>query len=50
MKILLLTQLFQPEPNHLKGIDFVERLQVDGHEVEVLTGFPHYPYGTLYPG
>ncbi|HLP15496.1 MAG TPA: GNAT family N-acetyltransferase, partial [Bacteroidota bacterium] len=34
----------------LKGIDFVKRLRADGHEIEVLTGFPHYPYGTLYPG
>jgi colanic acid biosynthesis glycosyl transferase WcaI len=50
MKILLLTQLFQPEPNHLKGIEFARRLQGMGHEVRVLTGFPNYPDGKLYPG
>jgi colanic acid biosynthesis glycosyl transferase WcaI len=50
MKILLLTQLFQPEPNFLKGLAFVRELQARGHECEVLTGFPHYPYGKLYSG
>ncbi|MGE5314217.1 MAG: glycosyltransferase family 4 protein [Acidobacteriota bacterium] len=50
MKILLLTQLFQPEPNHLKGLAFAKKLGERGHEIEVLTGFPNYPYGKLYPG
>jgi glycosyltransferase involved in cell wall biosynthesis len=50
MRILLLTQLFQPEPNHLKGLEFAKRMQCLGHHVEVLTGYPNYPGGTLYPG
>jgi colanic acid biosynthesis glycosyl transferase WcaI len=50
MRILLLTQLFQPEPNHLKGLAFAQDLIKRGHEVEVLTGFPNYPGGRLYPG
>ncbi len=50
MRILLLTQLFQPEPNHLKGLAFARELQRQGHKVEVLTGFPNYPGGKLYPG
>jgi colanic acid biosynthesis glycosyl transferase WcaI len=50
MNILLLTQLFQPEPNHLKGLAFAKKLAELGHHVEVLTGFPNYPGGRLYPG
>lgn len=50
MKILLITQLFQPEPNHLKGLEFAKELVRLGHDVEVLTGFPNYPGGKIYPG
>lgn len=50
MRILLLTQLFQPEPNFLKGLGFARQLQARGHAVQVLTGFPNYPGGRLYPG
>lgn len=50
MRILLLTQLFQPEPNHLKGLTFAKELAGRGHEVEVLTGFPNYPGGRIYQG
>lgn len=46
----MLTQLFQPEPNHLKGLEFAKELVRQGHEVEVLTGFPNYPGGEIYPG
>lgn len=49
MRILLLTQWFQPEPT-FKGLAFAKALQARGHEVEVLTGFPNYPGGKLYPG
>ncbi|MGB3223299.1 MAG: glycosyltransferase family 4 protein [Desulforhopalus sp.] len=49
MRILLITQLFQPEPNHLKGLAFAQELVRLGHEVEVLTGFPNYPGGKIYP-
>jgi colanic acid biosynthesis glycosyl transferase WcaI len=45
----MLTQWFDPEP-HLKGLVFAKALRDRGHEVEVLTGFPNYPGGKLYPG
>jgi colanic acid biosynthesis glycosyl transferase WcaI len=50
MRVLLLTQLFQPEPNHLKGLAFAKRLVNAGHHVEVLTCFPNYPGGRVYDG
>jgi lipopolysaccharide/colanic/teichoic acid biosynthesis glycosyltransferase/glycosyltransferase involved in cell wall biosynthesis len=49
MKILILTQWFEPEPT-FKGLVFARELAARGHEVEVLTGFPNYPGGKLYPG
>lgn len=49
MRILMLTQWFQPEPN-FKGLPLAKALIDRGHEVEVLTGFPNYPGGRLYPG
>jgi colanic acid biosynthesis glycosyl transferase WcaI len=48
MRILFLTQLFEPEPT-MKGIGFVRGLQSAGHHVEVVTGFPNYPGGKIYP-
>lgn len=50
MKILMITQLFQPEPNHLKGLAFAREMARLGHSVEVLTGFPNYPGGRIYSG
>jgi colanic acid biosynthesis glycosyl transferase WcaI len=49
VRILLLTQLFQPEPNFLKGLRFANELQRRRHRVQVLTGFPNYPDGRVYP-
>lgn len=49
MRILLLTQWFDPEPT-FKGLLFARELARRGHDVEVLTGFPNYPGGKLYPG
>ncbi len=49
MRILILTQWFQPE-SMFKGLPFAEELRRMGHEVEVLTGFPNYPGGTVYDG
>ena len=48
-RVLLLTQWFDPEPT-LKGIVFARELVRQGYEVEVITGFPNYPGGKLYPG
>jgi glycosyltransferase involved in cell wall biosynthesis len=49
MKILIITQWFDPEPI-FKGLLFARELVARGHEVEVLTGFPNYPGGKVYPG
>ncbi len=49
MRILLLTQWFDPEPTY-KGLFFAKELQKHGFEVEVLTGFPNYPGGKIYSG
>jgi len=49
MRILLLAQWFEPEPT-FKGLTFAKELKKRGHEVSVLTGFPNYPSGRVYPG
>jgi len=49
MRILMVTQWFDPEPT-FKGLAFAKALRERGHEVEVLTGFPNYPGGKVYPG
>ncbi|MFP5483672.1 MAG: glycosyltransferase WbuB, partial [Gammaproteobacteria bacterium] len=49
MKILLLTQWYDPEPT-FKGQTFARALREQGHEVQVITGFPNYPGGNVYPG
>lgn len=48
-RVLLLTQWFDPEPT-FKGLQFARSLQDRGFTVDVLTGFPNYPGGRLYPG
>lgn len=49
IRVLLLTQWFDPEPA-FKGLVFARELVKQGFEVEVITGFPNYPGGKLYPG
>ena len=49
IRVLLLTQWFDPEPT-FKGMVFARELMRQGFEVEVLTGFPNYPGGKVYPG
>jgi lipopolysaccharide/colanic/teichoic acid biosynthesis glycosyltransferase len=49
LRILLITQWFDPEPT-FKGLLFAKELTRQGHDVQVLTGFPNYPGGKLYPG
>lgn len=49
MRILILTQWFDPEPT-FKGLLFARALRDNGHEVDVITGFPNYPGGRLYQG
>ncbi len=49
MKILFIKQLFYPEPT-ARSLDFALELKKNGHEVQVLTGFPSYPIGKIYKG
>lgn len=49
IRILLLTQWFDPEPTP-KGLAYARELVRQGFEVEVVTGFPNYPGGKIYPG
>ncbi len=48
-RILLITQWFDPEPT-FKGLLFARELASRGFDVEVITGFPNYPGGSLYEG
>ena len=49
MKVLLIKQLFHPEPT-ARSLDFALALSQKGHKVQVLTGFPSYPDGKIYDG
>lgn len=49
LRVLFISQLFDPE-NAIKGASFAQKLQELGHEVEVVTTFPSYPGGILFPG
>ena len=48
MKILIISQYFYPE--NFKINDIAISLVQKGHEVEVLTGTPNYPFGDFYNG
>jgi len=48
LQITFLSQLFDPE-NSIKGSKFLSRLMDVGYEVSVVTAFPSYPAGKLYP-
>ncbi|MGC4892619.1 glycosyltransferase family 4 protein [Micromonospora sp. DT31] len=49
MRIGILSYHFPPEPAFVPG-SLAEELAGRGHEVRVLTGFPDYPGGHVYPG
>jgi colanic acid biosynthesis glycosyl transferase WcaI len=49
MRILILAQWCYPEPD-LKTLTFARELRRQGHDVQILTGFPNYPGGHLYEG
>ena len=48
-RLSIVSQWFDPEPTP-KGLTFAKALQARGFDVEVVTGFPNYPGGKLYPG
>ncbi|MFQ5534596.1 MAG: glycosyltransferase family 4 protein [Sphingomonadales bacterium] len=50
MRILLLSQWFDPEPGAIRGLPLASWLVRQGHDVEVITGFPNYPGGKVYDG
>jgi glycosyltransferase involved in cell wall biosynthesis len=49
MRLLFLSQLFDPEYS-IKGLDFLSSMRADGFDVTVVTTFPSYPTGKIYPG
>lgn len=51
MRIAFISQWFDPETGSAAIPGSIARALSDrGHEVTVITGFPNYPIGTLYPG
>ncbi|MBM0225051.1 glycosyltransferase family 4 protein [Micromonospora sp. ATA51] len=48
MRIGLVSQWYPPEPIFIPG-ELARALSERGHEVRVLTSFPNYPGGQLYP-
>jgi colanic acid biosynthesis glycosyl transferase WcaI len=51
MRLGILSQWFDPEPGPaaIPGV-FAREFVAQGHDVSVLTGFPNYPGGEIYPG
>jgi glycosyltransferase involved in cell wall biosynthesis len=49
VKIGVVSQWYPPEPAYIPE-NLARGLAARGHRVRVLTGFPNYPTGTLYPG
>ena len=50
-RIGILSQWYDPEPGpaSIPGV-LARGLAAQGHDVRVLTGYPNYPGGTIYPG
>lgn len=49
MRVLILSQYYTPEPVP-KPSELAGALRTRGHQVSVLTGYPNYPSGDVYPG
>jgi len=51
-KVLVTTQVFPPEvhPSAVMVKELANDISADGYQVTVATGYPHHPYGWLYPG
>jgi colanic acid biosynthesis glycosyl transferase WcaI len=49
VRVVILSQYYDPEPVPKLG-DLARGMTERGHQVTVVTGFPNYPNGTLYPG
>jgi glycosyltransferase involved in cell wall biosynthesis len=50
MRIIFITQWFDPEPGVIRGLPLARWMKQRGHDVSVITGFPNYPGGKVYPG
>ena len=50
LRVLFLTQWFDPEPGAIRGLPLAKWFLARGHDVEVVTGFPNYPGGDVYEG
>src|SRR5690606_13588152 len=48
MRVAFVTQWFPPEPAHTP-LAYALALEARGYDVDVLTGFPNYPSGTVVP-
>ena len=49
MKIAFISQYYAPEPSRVPT-SVARGLAQRGHSVNVVTGFPNYPHGRIYPG
>ncbi len=49
MRVLVVSQWFPPEPREFL-LELAQAYQKAGHEVQVVTGFPNWPGGQVYPG
>lgn len=51
MKFLILTQYYPPEvgASQTRLAAFAQQLKEDGHSVEIVTAFPNYPKGAVFP-
>ncbi|MER1940091.1 glycosyltransferase family 4 protein [Castellaniella sp. FW104-16D08] len=49
MRMLFISQLFDPEYS-IKGLEFLRDVKASGIEVDVITTFPNYPTGKIFPG
>ncbi len=52
MRIIFITHFFPPEepPAAFLAFEFAKALSQAGHEVDVLTSFPNWPTGFVFPG
>lgn len=50
MRVIFLTITFYPEPNAIHGLPLAKELAARGFDIKVLTAFPQYPQGRIYPG
>jgi glycosyltransferase involved in cell wall biosynthesis len=50
VRVTFLTQWFDPEPGAIRGLPLARELRRRGIDVQIITGFPNYPGGKVYPG